>query len=458
MVDTIWPEFLKIIREEVGSRTVETWFKAVTLKSWSIDQKEVYLEVPNGFVKDWISTHYLVLCQTHLGRLLNIEMPKVTITDARNFQSENNLVKVATPMAPASFEKSKFALVKAPVAQRSGYTNVGYTFDNFIVGPSNSLAYAAARAITERPGELYNPLFMYGSSGLGKTHLLHAIGNSIKAQHKKSIVLYQTADRFVSEFISAIRFNKMHSFEEKYQKADVLLIDDVQFISGKDQTQEAFFHIFNILHDARKQIVFSSDTVPQNIHGIAERLRSRLAWGLVTDIYTPSLETKVAILKKKAEQSNEVISDEIAHFIASHAVSNIRELEGALVRVIAFASLTGQLISLELAHKVLLRPVTESTSKSVDFKRIVQCLQKYYPYDLSALCSKDRNREVTFARHVAIFLIKRLTNKSLRDIGLFLGGRDHSTIMHAFERIDNYMQKTPEFSAKIKLIEQEILR
>jgi chromosomal replication initiator protein len=463
VIDNIWQEFLKIIREEVGSRVVDTWFKAVVLKRWDAFKKEVYLEAPNAFVRDWIENNYLQLCQVHLGRLLNIENPKVHVVDIRITPSHEivdtnilaaDAVPEGVPSAAASYSPVRVAPIK-----NNGYVYAcnGYTFDNFVVGPSNSLAYAAAHAVTEKPGTIYNPLFIYGNSGLGKTHLLHAIGSGIKSRDKQAIVVYQTADRFVSEFINAIRFNKMNKFESKYQNADLLLIDDIQFISNKEQTQEAFFHIFNVLYEAHKQIVFSSDTFPQRMDGIAERLRSRLAWGLVTDIYMPSLETKVAILKRKAEMSNEVIPDDIAYFIASTAVSNIRELEGALVRVLAFASLTQQQLTLELARKVLIRAVPPAERRIVDFERVLKGINKYYSYDAQTLQSKSRGKDIAFVRHVAIVLMKRLTDKSLRDIGVFLGGRDHSTIIHAIEKIEQHAIKNPEFSMHLKKMEEDIL-
>lgn len=418
-MDTIWLEFLTIIREEVGSRVVDTWFKAVSLKRWDMLIRELYLEVPNAFVKDWLNKNYLVLCQTHLARLLNVATLKVIIVDVKD--NKNGIVDpVIVPGEEIKQEIALFKPAKVATIKRGTYTNSGYSFENFVVAPSNSLAYAAAQAITEKPGYLYNPLFIYGESGLGKTHLLHAIGGSIKNRYPKAVVLYQTTDRFVSEFINAIRFNKVHQFESKYQSADVLLIDDVQFISNKGQTQEAFFHIFNLLHDAHKQIVFSSDTFPQDMEGIAERLRSRFAWGLVTDIYAPSLETKVAILKKKAELSNVVVQDTVLHFIAEQSPSNIRELEGALVRVIAFASLTQQAINLELAHKVLFRAPVK-TSQLVDLETIVKVINKQYNCSFKELCSKSRNKHVAFVRHIAMYCMKHLTDKSLRDIGMFFG-------------------------------------
>ncbi|MFC1842274.1 chromosomal replication initiator protein DnaA [Candidatus Dependentiae bacterium] len=475
MLQGIWEDFLKIAKEEAGSRVVDTWFKAVSLYEWDSLNKVVYLRAPNTFVKDWISSNYAPLVTLHLGRLLSVENLKVVLMDGGKKNGspsytggmdsksgssdlngiENKGLKEAssTTLVPAKLDRTKTSLVKKTTYKKRCHINASFHFDNFVAGPSNSLAKAAAQAITDKPGTLYNPLFIYGDSGLGKTHLLHAVGNSIKKKNKNMSILYQTADRFVNEFINAIRFDKIHKFQTKYQNIDVLLIDDIQFISNKEQTQEAFFHIFNVLYDSHKQIVFSSDTFPNNISGLAERLRSRLGCGLVTDIHTPSLETKVAILKKKAKLNNQELSDEIAYFVASLVDSNIRELEGALIRVTAFASLTNQPLSIELAKKVLSRS-QENKKKTVDFDDVAQSVCKYYRFSLSDLKSKKRKRDLSFARQVAMFLMKKLTCKSLREIGAFLGGRDHSTVLHAIEKIEKKLQENKIFKITLENIER----
>ena len=361
MVDVIWNQFLAIAREEVGSRVVETWFKAISLQRWDPTTKTVVIFVPNDFIKSWIESNYTKLLRTHLARLLHVHEIIILFSSAMHDEAEPVLVSTASSakIIPAQgLQGTKVSLRnnKQPFDLKSKSSSISlnpnYVFENFVVAQSNSLAYAAAYAVTEKPGQIYNPLFIYGRSGLGKTHLLHAIANKIKKQSGAAFVMYQSADRFVQEFINAIRFDTVHTFQSKYQAADVLLIDDIQFMANKEQTQEAFFQIFNLLYDAQKQIVFSSDTFPQNMEGIAERLRSRLACGLVTDVYMPSLETKVAILKKKATQHAMTLPDEVADFVASHVNSNIRELEGALIRVFAFASLTNQPVTLELAEAV----------------------------------------------------------------------------------------------------------
>ncbi len=456
MVETIWNQFLTIVKEEVGSRVVETWFKAISLCQWDSINNTVFLQAPNTFVKNWIENKYKDLIKIHLGRLLHVKTLKIIFLDNKADKHLKNSDTFANvDFVPAVIDRKKNTVTTANKFKTYGPINKTYQFETFIVGPNNSLARAAAEAVTDNPGKLYNPLFIYGDSGLGKTHLLHAIGNCIRAKHKDLTVLYQTADRFVNEFISAIRFNKMHRFQSKYNKVDVLLIDDIQFISNKEQTQEAFFHIFNTLYDSHKQIVFSSDTFPQNINGIADRLKSRLAWGLVADIYAPSIEIKIAILKKKADAHGINLDTVIATFIASRINSNIRELEGALIRIVAFASLTKQDITLELAQKVLLQSLNSKT-QIVNFNRVVKCISRHYPYDLESLRSKKRNKNLSFSRHLAMFLMKEVTNKSFRDIGKYLGGRDHSTVMHAVNKIEKYLLNNPSFSEQVRKMKKEI--
>jgi chromosomal replication initiator protein len=466
----IWEDFLKLVRDELGSRVVETWFKAVSMSRWDAMEKVIYLQTPNAFVCNWLEKNYRPLFQTHLGRLLNVAHPKVVFIIA---SKTNNDVVVNNALAPVVMsDKSKTSPHKTyrpaqviPFApqqhemisakqERFAGLNQKYIFETFVVGPSNSLAYAAASAVAQKPGSLYNPLFVYGGSGLGKTHLLHAIGNTIQEHNKKAVVLYQTADRFVQEFINAIRFDKIDRFQKKYQLVDVLLIDDIQFISNKDTTQEAFFHIFNSLYDARKQLVFSSDMFPQNINGIAERLRSRLASGMIADIHQPCIEVKTAILKRKAEESGQPISDEVAHFLASHVTSNIRELEGALIRVIAIAQLTRETITLALVKKVFLHDECP-TKESVDFKTVIKAVGKHFPYSLEELRSENRNKELVFARQVVMYVMKRHTDKSLREIGSYLGDRNHTTVKHAISKMEHHLVTDIKLQRYISAIEKE---
>ncbi|OGB83972.1 hypothetical protein A3F66_00440 [candidate division TM6 bacterium RIFCSPHIGHO2_12_FULL_32_22] len=455
ILEGIWKEFLNIIRQEVGSRVVETWLKAVVLYEWDDANKIAYIQSPNKFVKEWITNNYLELFQQHLKRLFNVDSISIKILDSN---PDSTLV---TPSIVDKSQDKELAIpdmiqpARLPMKKNS-HINELYTFENFIVGANNSLAYAATKAISEKPGKLYNPLFIYGGFGLGKTHLLNAIGNAIKKNFKNLNVLYQPADRFVNEFISAIRFDKIHLFQEKYKIVDVLLVDDIQFMANKDQTQETFFHIFNFLYEAGKQIVFSSDIYPADLQGMAKRLKSRFESGLVADIKKPSIETKVAILKRKADLHDERLPDDVSYFIASKVSSSIRELEGALIRVIAFAHLTSQEINLELAKKVLFRIKTPK-EENIDFELISKVVCRKYSFNLKDLRSTKKFKELSLARQVAMYLMKNLTDKSLRDICIFLDRKDHTTVSHGIKRIESICQKDDDFRLTVKQLEEEVL-
>lgn len=458
MLSKIWEQFLAIVHEEAGSRVVETWLKAVSFYQWDAEHKIVYLLAPNSFVKEWLKSNYNTLFEIHLKRLLHVDELKIVFIDAPNTATTNEQSSVSNgAIIPAHRlpEVHKTGLIKKRISKSRYHINRNYRFETFVKGPNNQMAYAAAQAIVKKLGKLYNPLFIYGGSGLGKTHLLHAIANEIHDQYEKIEILYQPAERFVNEFINAIRFDKVHSFQAKYKNIDVFLVDDIQSISNKEQTQEAFFHIFNAMYDAHKQIVFSSDSYPADINGLAERLQSRLAWGLVADVQVPSLETKIAIIKRKADINNHEIPDEVAAFIASCALSNIRELEGALIRIIAFATLTKQPISLELAKKVLLRP--NSTANTViDFQRIISSVEDHYSYNLSDLRSRNRSKQLSLARQVAMYCMKKFTTKSLHEIAFYLNRQDHSTVIHAHRQVEQRLKNDTEFSQRINKIEHDI--
>lgn len=458
MLTTIWDQFLMLVHQEVGSRVVETWLKAVSLYKWDSLQKVVYVQAPNSFVKEWIKANYLSLFQSHLARLLNVDAIKVVFVDGdvTILSTTDESVKIVpAQLVSADNQKNKMRLMRAGPLRSQ--LNKNYLFETFVVGPNSQMAYAAACAITQKLGRLYNPLFFYGGCGLGKTHLLHAIGNELKMKQKQVEVLYQPADRFVNEFIHAIRFDKVNQFQARYKDIDVLLVDDVQCISNKEQTQEAFYHIFNSLYDAHKQIVFSSDSYPSDIQGLAERLRSRLAWGLVADIQMPTIETKIAILKRKADLQNEDLPDEVAHYIASQVNSNIRELEGALIRISAYAGLMRESVTLDIAKKVLLRGKDVTKPNSIDFDRIVASVATQYNYTLTDLRSKNRSKQLSLARQLAMYFMKQLTNKSLQEIAHYLGRTDHSTVIHALRSIDERMQQDHTFCDQLNRIKQEIV-
>lgn len=468
-MELIWQNFLKIAEAELGIRAVETWIKAVSFYRYDAVLHKVYLKAPNSFVKDWVSRHYYQLFETHLKKLL--DCPAIVIQFFVGDEiAPATIVSVDPVIMPTAVVENKVVTVKknkTTVTQSFASAkkidnnllinrlNQAYTFDSFVVGPNNSFAYAAARAVVDKLGRLYNPLLLYGGSGLGKTHLLHSIGNDVLLANPDAIVLYQTTDRFINEFINAIRFNQMQAFHAKYKQVDVLLIDDIQFMANKEQTQEAFFHIFNVLYDAHKQIVFSSDVLPRDLGGLADRLKSRLEWGLVADLQIPHLETKIAILKRKAFAQNEILSDEAAHVIARRAISNVRELEGSLIRVLAFASLTNQSVTVDLISKVL---GTEQQSHSViiEFDAITKVIQKHYFYGLTELRSKNRTKDISLARQITMYLMKQVTHKSLREIGEFLNRKDHTTIAHAISRIDELRKLDPDLDSRLLNLEKEL--
>lgn len=466
MMHTLWQEFLTIVREEVGSSVVETWFKAVHCLRWDSHHKIVYLIAPNQFAKEWISQHYHDVFVKHLARLLNERQVSIVFTDMPKPSHDDSFIKpaVVAPQPKNVFTAAKplrasTAVAVAPVQQgirsRSGL-NATFVFDSFVVGPSNKLAFAAAVAVSEKPGRLYNPLFIYGPSGLGKTHLLHAIGNAIKGSQPKCHVLYQSAERFVQEFINAIRFDRVYQFESKYKDVDVLLVDDIQSISNKEQTQEAFFHIFNVLHQAHKQIVFTSDSMPRDIEGLAQRMRSRLEGGLIVDIQIPTLETKVAILKKKAALNHDELPDDVAIAIAERQYQNIRELEGALIRVLAHSTLTSEELSVELVDRVL-QKTKPTQSVSLELATIAEAVVRHSGFSLAELRSEKRDKELAGARHIAMFLMKKHTSFSLKEIGVFFARRDHTTVLHAYEKISTLSKTEHDVSEKIHVIERDFL-
>ncbi len=473
----IWDEFLKIIKAEAGSQVVETWFKAVCLESWDPANSIATLRVPNQFVCRWIQDHYTELLKTHLSRLLNTHTmrlsfevtPQQEVTPrARNIMPASvihdaELVDEAAPYAQrlptiVSQQSEELILSDRAKKQRPGSViNPAYQFDNFVVGPSNSLAHAAAYAICENIGKVYNPLFIYGGTGLGKTHLLHAIGNEVSKRNSELVVRYETADAFINDFINSIRFDRSVQFRSRYQNVDLILFDDIQFLSNKEQTQESFFHIFNMLYEHQKQIVLSSDTFPKEIHGLQSRLKSRMEWGLVADIQTPDIETKIAILNRKSDLHSISLPEDVAEFIASRVVSNIRELEGALIRIGAFASLTNQQISLEMARKVLLN-LNEPKREGIMLDAIIKVVAKQYSTGINDIRSKKRHQDISLVRQITFYLMKKMSNCSLQVIGSYVGGRDHSTVIHAVSKVEQLLKADQALGVKIKAMEQEILQ
>ncbi len=440
--NSVWDEVLSRIEAKVGRHSFHTWFKPTALVA--DDGALVTVRVPNQLFTEWLPRHYSVVLAEALqdvGRagaeLIFVPEGAATIAAA----SAKADVSVAPDVAPPQAEST--VSVGAPAG-----LNARYTFDTFIVGPSNQFAHAACRAVAEAPSRSYNPLFIYGGVGLGKTHLMHAIGQYV-LQHGANLKLtYISSERFMNEMINAVRFDRVLDFRERYRSVDVLLVDDIQFVSGKEGTQNEFFHTFNALHDAQKQIVISSDRPPHEIPQLEERLRSRFEWGLIADIQQPDIETKVAILKKKAEAEIIPLPDNVAMYIASRIKSNIRELEGSLIRLIAYASLTGRSLSIELAQDVL-RHVLEHDDKAVTIEHIQKFVADYFQLKLTDLKSRNNSKSVAMPRQVAMYLCKHLTHASLPEIGRSFGGKHHSTVIHSVRKVEDLRKKEKSFDSLI---------
>jgi chromosomal replication initiator protein len=425
----LWDDVLAKVESKVNRHSFATWFRPTT--SLGLQGSTLHVRVPNAQFKDWLAKNYHGVIAEALDELGRGEIHVLFDCDA-----EAGTVTETT--AAADKETPTLAVL-----------NPKYTFESFVVGSSNQFAHAAARAVAEIPSKSYNPLFLYGGVGLGKTHLMHAIGHYIQARNRSSLnLLYISSDRFINEMINAIRFDRLPAFRHKYRAIDVLLVDDIQFIAGKDRTQEEFFHIFNALHDAQKQIVISSDCPPRQIPTLEERLHSRFEWGLIADIQAPDIETKVAILRKKAEAERVQIPENVALFIASKVKTNIRELEGSLIRLIAYASLTGRDIDLGLTQEVL-KDLLHTEEKPITIEMIQKFVADHYNVKLTDLKAKNNSKSVAEPRQIAMYLTKTLTDASLPEIGKGFGGKHHSTVIHSVRKIDTMRKRDPEFDRLI---------
>jgi len=434
MESSIWDQILSRVETKVNRHSFSTWFKPTAFVADG--GRSITVRVPNTLFKDWLTKHYSVVLAEALAEVR---------------RSDSALVFVAEPGAVLPPPE-----VPVPTAEDvdegavDGQTPAGlnprYTFDTFIVGPSNQFAHAACRAVAEAPSRSYNPLFIYGGVGLGKTHLMHAVGQFV-LQHDRNLKLtYISSERFMNEMINAVRYDRILDFRERYRSVDVLLVDDIQFVSGKEGTQTEFFHTFNALYDAQKQIVLSSDRPPHEIPALEERLRSRFEWGLIADIQSPDLETKVAILKRKAEAEAVPLPDNVAMYIAGRIKSNIRELEGSLIRLIAYASLTGRDISLELTQEVL-KNVIDQDDKAVTIETIQKFVSDYYQLKLGELKSKNNSKSIALPRQIAMYLCKTLTHASLPEIGRSFGGKHHSTVIHSIKKVEEMRKTDGDFNS-----------
>ncbi|MBM3817701.1 MAG: chromosomal replication initiator protein DnaA [Acidimicrobiia bacterium] len=443
MEGTIWDQILARIETKVNRHSYYTWFKPTAFIADG--GSSITVRVPNPLFKDWLTKHYSVVLSEALAE---VRRPDVSLV----FVAEG----VEIPPPPVVDEPARAAAVAAANAPdiggeavpTSAGLNPRYTFDTFIVGPSNQFAHAACRAVAEAPSRSYNPLFIYGGVGLGKTHLMHAIGQYV-LQHDPGLKLtYISSERFMNEMINALRYDRILDFRERYRSVDVLLVDDIQFVSGKEGTQTEFFHTFNALYDAQKQIVLSSDHPPHEIPALEERLRSRFEWGLIADIQAPDIETKVAILKRKAEAEAVPLPDSVAMYIAGRIKSNIRELEGSLIRLIAYASLTGRELSLDLAQEVL-RNVIDQDDRAITIETIQKFVSDYYQLKVGELKSRNNSKSIAMPRQIAMYLCKTLTNASLPEIGRSFGGKHHSTVIHSIKKVDELRRKDGDFNSLI---------
>jgi chromosomal replication initiator protein len=425
----IWSTILKRLEGKLDAKELKTWFGPTRQLQFEEQSGAgvLHVSVPSRVFADWIESKHadLLAREADASGFPGLEL---------RFEPE----RVEAASAPPGLE------VSPNTSSRDSVTSPRFTFENFVVGSSNQFAHAAARAVAESPSRSYNPLFLYGGVGLGKTHLMHAIAQEILRRSPQMRVLYLSAERFLNDLINALRFERMHEFKRRYRELDVLLMDDVQFIAGKDSTQEEFFHTFNALHDAQKQIVVTSDALPKEIPTLEERLRSRFEWGLIADIQPPDLEMKVAIIRKKAAAEKTEIPNDVALFIAGTVKSNVRELEGRLNRVVAFSSLTGRPISVELAKETLRDIVGTEEHRAVP-SEILKAVASHYGLRVSDMKAKSNAKPVAFPRQVAMYLCRKLTDLSYPDIGRLFNDKHHSTVMHSVEKIGRMIEDDADF-------------
>ncbi|MGH9357607.1 MAG: chromosomal replication initiator protein DnaA [Terriglobia bacterium] len=416
-----WQEVLSHLKSRVNTQSYQTWLRPTRLSHLSDEQ--IVVRVPNREFQDWIEENYGSLINDTLKQL-NLGYHQVTYVFDESVEK-----KTEGSTGPNAVQgKLDFDSAAHQLDQR-------YTFDTFVVGSCNQFAHAAARAVAQSPSKMYNPLFLYGGVGLGKTHLMQAVGHMIKSQWKEMRLAYVSSETFTNEVINSLRYDRMISFREKYRNVDVLLMDDIEFIAGKERTQEEFFHTFNALYQAQKQVVISSDCAPKEISALEERLRSRFAWGLTADLQPPDLETKMAILAKKADALGVSLPREVAEFVASNIKSSVRDLEGAMTRVIAYCSLTGEPLSLPVTQQVL-KNIVDLDERRISIDNIQRLVCREFGINLTQLKSKNNSRSVAYPRQIAMYLTKRLTPTSLPQIGREFGGKHHTTVLHSINKIE----------------------
>ena len=447
---SVWKSCLLKIKENVSMMTYNTWF--LPIKPIEISDNTLKVQIPSQFFWEWIDEHFNGLITRSITDVLGKEAKltyviseDIPVVETRNNANSNNGVSGSSSEKP----KTKHTF--------ESNLNPRYTFDNFIKGEGNQLARAAAGAISDNPGGTsFNPLFLYGGVGLGKTHLIQAIGNQIAKNYPEKKVIYLSSDIFTVEFVESIQTNRVNEFSNFYRSMDVLIIDDIQFLIGKEKTQDLFFHIFNTLHQSRKQIILSSDKPPKDLKGLDERLISRFQWGLTADIQPPELETRIAILKRKAESYGMVVSNEILEYIASNITSNIRELEGCLIKLLASVSLSSKEITFDLAKKTVKEIATDRKTSTLTIESITKVVCEHLGVAENKIRDKTRKKEIVLARQIAMYLAKELTLSSLKTIGLHFGGRDHSTVIHACNSIEEMRVKDSNLNNVVNEIRNKV--
>ena len=437
-VAEIWQGTRGLLERKVNRQTYDTWIAPLSLQS--ISGNQVDIGVPNRFFEEWLREHHFVALSDALGQVMRREDIRIRFLVHGEQVSD-------PPKESALRRKSSKPPGGSLISRR-------YTFDSFIVGGCNQFAHAASLAVVESPAKAYNPLFIYGGVGLGKTHLLHALGNASYDLRPSSKIVYLSSEQFTNEVINSIRYDRMAEFRNKYRSVDMLLIDDIQFIAGKERTQEEFFHTFNTLYEAQKQIVLSSDRYPKEMPTIEERLRSRFEWGLIADLQPPDLETKIAILKKKAESERIALPNEVAFFLGNCIKTNVRELEGALIRLGAFSSLTGQPITTDLAKKVL-RDAIQERKRIVSVEEILKAVADRFHLRPSDLKAKKRTKVIVLPRQITMYLCREISDLSFPEIGRQLGGKDHTTVIHACRRIGKLAAEDPSFKQMLETMIRE---
>ncbi len=449
----LWNRILAALKDEVNPQIFNSWFG--NLAPVDLDEKGLLLEAPHSFIRDWIEENYITTLTSTARTITGKEFSvRIRVNEALPLSADGAQAAPGT-----SAERELHPAAPPPALSQvpdHSTLNPKYTFDTFVVGSSDQFAHAAALAVAEQPARSYNPLFVYGGVGLGKTHLMHAIGHIAKERNSKVRLCYLSSEQFMNELINSLRFDRMPQFRETYRNMDILLVDDIQFIAGKERTQEEFFHTFNSLFDSHKQIVVSSDKFPREIPDLEERLRSRFEWGLIADIQAPDLETKIAILEKKADLSGIILPQGAALFLAENTGSNIRELEGYLQRVTAFAAFAKtKTISIDLVQEAL-KNFLEQKKKVITVEEIQKNIAAFYNIKVSDIKSKKKNKAFIKPRHTAMFLTRQLINLSLPEIGRHFGGRDHSTVLHAVQKVENMAKNDPDFQDTLDRLVKEL--